>query len=93
MPDGQGGLVVGAPRGALETYRAYQGVGNRSQADYQPETVIDQDPTSRSYGQKILKPRSEVLQPQGGAGGCASTSRPPIDRARRWCCGACWPDQ
>lgn len=58
MPDGQGGLVVGAPKGAIDTYRAYQGVGNRSAADYTPQEVID--PVTK---QKIVRPRSEVLQP------------------------------
>lgn len=65
QPDGKGGLVVGAPRGALETYGAYQGISNRSSADFTPQEVIGPD------GRKVVMPRSQVLQPratpQGGA--------------------------
>lgn len=40
QPDGQGGLVVGAPRGALETFRAYQGAAadNKPIKVYNPAT-------------------------------------------------------
>lgn len=54
-----GNPVVGAPAGGLETYGAYQGISNRSNADYTPETVIDP-----ATGQKVVRPRSQVLQPQ-----------------------------
>ena len=60
-PDGL--PVVSAPRGALPTFQAYQGAANRSAADYQPETVVDTTP-GPTYGQKVLRPRSQVLQPQ-----------------------------
>lgn len=60
QPDGQGGVVVGAPRGAMETYGAYQGISNRSSADFTPQEVIGPD------GRKVVMPRSAVLQPQGG---------------------------
>lgn len=62
--DGQ--PVVSAPRGALPTFQAYQGASNRSAADFQGEKVYDTDPNSRTYGAMVLKPRSDVLQPQGG---------------------------
>jgi hypothetical protein len=52
--------VVSAPQGAVSTFGAYQGVQNRSAADYQPETVLAPN------GSKVLKPRSEVLQPSSG---------------------------
>ena len=63
MPDGRGGLVVGAPKGALDTYAAFQGVSNRSSADYTPQEVI------QPGGRKIVVPRSSVLQPLAGGGG------------------------
>ncbi|HQR98164.1 MULTISPECIES: hypothetical protein [unclassified Polaromonas] len=37
QPDGQGGLVVGAPKGALDTFRAYQGAS----ADFKPIRVFN----------------------------------------------------
>lgn len=59
-PDGL--PVVSAPRGALPTFQAYQNASNRSSADYQPETVVDTTP-GPTFGQKVVKPRSQVLQP------------------------------
>lgn len=65
----QDGLpVVSAPRGALDTYAAYQGISNRSSADYKPERVLETDPSSPNYGRTVVKPTSQVLQP-GTAGG------------------------
>lgn len=63
-PDGL--PVVSAPRGALPTFNAYQGAANRSAADYQPETVVDTNP-GPTFGQKVVRPRSQVLQPQAAA--------------------------
>lgn len=37
QPDGQGGLVVGAPKGAMDTFRAYQGAS----ADFKPIKVFN----------------------------------------------------
>lgn len=45
QPDGQGGLVVGAPRGALETFRAYQGAA----ADNKPIKVYNPDTGREEY--------------------------------------------
>lgn len=55
-----GNPVVGAPEGALATYGAYQGIANRSNADFTPQEVIGPD------GRRVVMPRSAVLQPQGG---------------------------
>ncbi len=56
--------ATGLPRvmptpGAVDSYGAFQEVGNRSAAQYQPETVIDP-----ATGQKVLVPRADVLQPR-----------------------------
>lgn len=39
QPDGGGGVVVGAPRGAFETYGQYQRIGEGAKADFDPLTV------------------------------------------------------
>jgi hypothetical protein len=64
QPDEQGGLTFGAPRGALETYGAYQNAGERSKADYDPVQVTAPDGSNRYV------PRSQVVappRPQGAA--------------------------
>lgn len=48
--------------GAVGAFGAFQEAGNRSAANYQPETVIDP-----ATGQKVVRPRSEVLQPRSPA--------------------------
>lgn len=61
-PDGQ--VVVGAPQGALDTYRAYQDINNRSSAAYTPgrPTIA---PGGRMVGQSQL---SEITgAPPAGA--------------------------
>lgn len=58
-PDGM--PVVSAPRGAVSTFGAYEGVKNRSNADFTPERVIDP-----ATGQTVVRPRSQVLQPAAG---------------------------
>jgi hypothetical protein len=54
QPDGQGGIVVGAPRGALDTFRAYQNVGEGTKANYDPLTIPpragQQNPTLTTRG-------------------------------------------
>lgn len=55
-----GNPVVGAPAGALATYGAYQGIANRSNADYTPQEIIGEG------GRKVVVPRSSVLQPAAG---------------------------
>lgn len=59
QPDGQGGLVVGAPRGALDTYRAYQGVGEKVKADFDPVTVTPQNqpPQMTTRGALVSNPQ------------------------------------
>lgn len=63
QPDGQGGVVVGAPRGALDTFSAYQGVSEGTRARFDPVQVQAPDGSTR------FVPRSEVVRPQpmGGA--------------------------
>ena len=43
QPDGRGGLVVGAPAGAIDTARAYADIGERSKAQYDPFTYTPKD--------------------------------------------------
>jgi hypothetical protein len=54
QPDGKGGLVFGAPTGALDAYRAYQNVGEKTKADYDPLTIPpragQQNPTLTTRG-------------------------------------------
>jgi hypothetical protein len=69
QPDGNGGLVVGAPRGAIDTYRAYQGVGERAKADFDPVQVVGPDGAAR------FVPRSQVVAPQPAAAGNADADR------------------
>lgn len=66
-PDGS--VVMGAPEGALPTYKAYQDVGNRSQASYTPgrPTIM---PGGRMGGQS-------QLQEIGGAPPSAFGGLPP----------------
>ncbi|RQO57029.1 hypothetical protein DBV14_09475 [Variovorax sp. KBW07] len=75
MPNGRGGLVVGAPEGAIDTYRAYQDVGNRSQASFTPgrPTIL---PGGRMGGQSQLSeiegprtPFARLPAPQAGVTG------------------------
>lgn len=48
--------------GAVDSFGAFQETSNRSAANYQPETVIDPQTL-----QKVVRPRSEVLQPRAAA--------------------------
>lgn len=59
QPDGQGGLVVGAPRGALQTYGAYQGVAEGTKANYDPMTVTPagQPPQMTTRGALATNPQ------------------------------------
>jgi hypothetical protein len=73
-PDGS--VVMGAPEGAIETYRAFQDVGNRSQASYTPgrPTIL---PGGRMGGQSQLQeiggappsPFGDLPQAQAGVTG------------------------
>lgn len=72
QPDGQGGLVVGAPRGALETFGAYQNIGEGTKASYDPVQVIGPDGAAR------FVPRSQVVgQPPRGQGAPSGGQRSP----------------
>lgn len=59
QPDGQGGLVVGAPRGALQTYGAYQGVAEGTKANFDPVTVTPagQPPQMTTRGALVTNPQ------------------------------------
>lgn len=62
QPDGKGGVVVGAPPGALDTYRAYQGAG----ASFKPIKVYNP-----ATGREEFTSEGAVLdgqQPQGRTG-------------------------
>jgi hypothetical protein len=58
QPDGQGGLVVGAPRGAQETYGAYQGIqeGTKANFDLQTVTPQGQNPQMTTRGALVRNP-------------------------------------
>lgn len=58
QPDGRGGLVVGAPRGALTTYGAYRGIDEGTKADYDPVTVTPQGepPQMTTRGSLVRNP-------------------------------------
>ncbi|APW37660.1 hypothetical protein RD110_11030 [Rhodoferax koreense] len=58
MPDGQGGVRVGTPMGALETYGAYQDITNRSGAAYKEGT-----PTIGPDGRKRIGSVLSNVQP------------------------------
>lgn len=65
QPDGKGGLVVGAPTGALDTFRAYQGV----QSDSKPIKVYNPATQREEY-------TSEGNLLRGGSGGGAPRGMP-----------------
>lgn len=61
QPDGRGGVVVGAPQGAFETYGRYQGIAKGTEAAHALEKVVGPD------GAERFVPRSQVIsaaQPQ-----------------------------
>jgi hypothetical protein len=49
MPDGKGGLVFGAPQGAVDTYRAFQNVGEEAKAKYDPVKVFNNRTKQEEY--------------------------------------------
>lgn len=76
QPDGQGGLVVGAPRGALETFRAYQGAAadNKPIKVYNPATGREE---YTSEGNVVRGARSGPDVPSPGyAGGSRDAAAP-----------------
>lgn len=62
QPNGNGGLVFGAPQGALETYKAYQNTGEAAKANYDPQTVTTKD------GNTTMTTRGKVVDSVNGAG-------------------------
>jgi hypothetical protein len=71
QPDGQGGLVVGAPRGAQETYGAYQGIQEGTKANFDPMTVTPQgqNPQMTTRGALVRNPAiNGRVSPQEQAG-------------------------
>lgn len=80
QPDGQGGLVVGAPRGAIDTFRAYQGVTSDSKPIevYNPATGRKEFSTEGAVTRRAMSPAT--AQPQfsgaGYAGGSAAAAAP-----------------
>lgn len=62
QPDGKGGLVVGAPAGALNTYRAYQGI----QSDAKPIKVYNPATGREEYtseGDVLRRPSRSSMPP------------------------------
>jgi hypothetical protein len=78
QPDGQGGVVVGAPRGALETYGAYQNVGEAAKAGRDLVEVVGADGAkrfvTREQAVSAARPNAQV-QPR-------STASQPVDSDR-----------
>lgn len=83
QPDGRGGLVVGAPRGAFDTYSAYQDIGARTGAAYSPgRPVLGAD--GRTYGQSQLAevgaaPPVPMIGPGAGAAMPPAPGRGPVN--------------
>lgn len=75
QPDGQGGLVVGAPRGALETYSAYQGVGEGTKAAFDPVQVIGPDGAARYVPRSTVVGRGPATRPQATFNNPADSDR------------------
>lgn len=67
QPDGNGGLVVGAPRGALDTFRAYQQTGEGVKADNELVTVTPQGqpPQQTTRGNLLRTPGVGSVIPPG----------------------------
>lgn len=79
QPDGSGGLVVGAPRGALDTFNAYQNAGEAAKARRDPFTI----PAQKDNPNPTLTTReafTQSLQPQGPA---SAPSLPQITPQRQ----------
>lgn len=64
QPDGKGGLVVGAPEGALPTFRAYQG----AQADYKPIQVFNPDTQRMEFRSEgdVVRPTPALNRGEAG---------------------------
>lgn len=73
QPDGRGGLVVGAPSGALETFRAY----TQAASDAKPIKVVNAD-GGEDYTTEgnVVRAASGRASGSGYAGGSAATAAP-----------------
>lgn len=65
QPDGQGSIVVGAPRGALETYRAYKGID----ADLEPYKVFNPQEQREEFTTRGAVARSGAASSGNGYAG------------------------
>lgn len=73
QPDGQGGVAVRAPTGALDTFRAYQDAEQRAKAQYDPVTYTPKGETSPRMASRL-----SLLDP--GNGTAAPPQQPVIGR-------------
>lgn len=62
LPDGNGGIRVGAPTGALETYGAYANADAAAKAAYDPMTITPPG------GQPVMTTRGKVVSQIGAPG-------------------------
>lgn len=71
QPDGQGGMTVGAPRGALDTYSAYQRAGEGAKADFDPQTITPPGgrPMMSTRGNVVREINQPQMPPQPGMQG------------------------
>jgi hypothetical protein len=56
QPDGQGGLIVGAPKGALETYSAYRNADEVAKAGFKLEKI------TLPSGQEVMVPTDQLAK-------------------------------
>lgn len=90
MPDGNGGFVVGAPKGALETYKAYQNAGKQAENANTLAPLDRIDPaTNRPYAATVdqlirqVQPEQALRQQtQGGMGNTSSDYAREIAQTR-----------
>jgi hypothetical protein len=74
QPDGQGGLVVGAPKGAFDTFGRYQRIQQGAAADFDPREVTPQG------GPPQLTTRGQLVRTLQGPG--ASQIPPAVQGSR-----------
>jgi hypothetical protein len=70
QPDGKGGLVFGAPQGALPTFSAFQDAAEAAKAKRDPFTF-----TPQGASNPVLTTRESVVNPQSGNTSQAETQR------------------
>jgi hypothetical protein len=68
QPDGQGGLVVGAPRGAQDTFKAYQDIQEGAKAGQDLVRIVGPDGAeryvTRAQAVQASQPQPRPMQPQ-----------------------------